>query len=353
MKAAIYYGRGDIRVEDVPRPNAVGLDDVLIAVSKAAICGSDSSEWDHGPVLAVAPVILGHEFVGVVEEVGSNVTTFAVGDRVVSGAGISCGKCEWCREGRTNLCEKYFTLGLQVNGGLSDYVVSPASICRSIPDDVDDISAALAQPFAVALHGLRRARVRDGAGVAIIGVGGIGGFLVAGAVARRASPVIAIDIDDERLSGAKKLGATHAINATTEDATAMVLDITGGLGIHSVVEATGAQGNPQKALDMVRRGGDVLILGLHTRANQLDLLQFTLREVDLHGTLAHVCAEDLPEALAILASSNVAALVLDKVIGLDELVEDGIKPLAERRARGKIVVDLHRPVRRDAESKRG
>lgn len=340
MRAAVYYGPGDIRIEDALRPTVVGSGDVLIAVSKAAICGSDSSEWDHGPVLAVPPVILGHEFVGVIEEVGSQVTGLKVGDRIVSGAGISCGSCEWCQEGRTNLCDKYFTLGLQVNGGLAEYVVSPASICRRVPANLDDVSAALVQPFAVALHGLRRAKVRSGASVAIIGVGGIGGFLIAGAAARGARSIIAIDIDEARLKGASDLGATHVVNASKVDATARVLEITGGLGAHSIVEATGVKGNPQQALDMVRRGGDVLVLGLHTGVSEVNLLQFTLREIDLHGTLAHVCAEDIPEALEILSTSNVASQVLDRVISLDELVPQGMMPLVERTAKGKIVVDL-------------
>jgi threonine dehydrogenase-like Zn-dependent dehydrogenase len=342
MKAAIYYGPGDIRVEDAPEPDPVGPGDVRIAVLKAAICGSDSSEWDHGPVLSVPPVILGHEFMGVVEEVGSSVSDLRAGDRVVSGAGISCGDCEWCRAGRTNLCESYYTLGLQVNGGLAERVVSPANICRRIPDSMDDTSAALVQPLAVALHGLRRAKVRNRSSVAIIGVGGIGAFLIVGAVARGAYPVIAIDVDENRLTSASALGATHVVNALQDDAVERVREITERLGVHSVIEATGTKGSPQQALDMVRRGGDVLMLGLHVGISELDLLQFTIREVDLHGTLAHVCAEDIPEALEVLSSSSLTSLIVDQIISLDDLVEKGIVPLAERTARGKIIVDLMR-----------
>lgn len=340
MKAAVYHGPGDIRIEHVPTPDVVLDHELLIRVTKAAICGSDSAEFDHGPILAVPPVILGHEFTGIVEAIGSSVRGISVGDRVVSGAGISCGECEWCSEGRTNLCEKYHTLGLHVNGGLASHVVSPANISRVVPEGLDETSAVLAQPFAVALHGLRRARVRKGAGVAIIGVGGIGGFLIAGSVARGAQPVIAIDIDDERLAGASRLGATHVINARSEDVVARVKAITGELGVHSVVEATGVPGAPQQALDMVRRGGDVLILGLHASASEVNLLQFTLREVDLHGTLAHVCADDIPEALDILARSDVADVVIDSVISLDDLLPRGIERLLQRSAKGKIIVDI-------------
>ena len=340
MKAATYYGPGDIRIEDVAHPGDPGAGEVLIRVLMAAICGTDSAEWDHGPVLATPPVILGHEFVGEIVSVGEGVIDFAPGDRVVSGAGVSCGECEWCREGRTNLCEKYYTLGLHRNGGLAEFVLSPAAICRHVPTGLSDVAAAMTQPFAVALHGLRRAKVTRGSATAVIGVGGIGGFLIAGAAARGASPLIAIDIDPERLEGALTLGATHVINAEAEDVVARVKELTQGLGVNSVVEATGTPASPQLALDLVRRGGDVLILGLHKGNRELNLLTFTAQEIDLHGTLAHVCAEDIPEALEILDNSSLAEHALDSVIKLDDLMEQGIMPLVERRARGKIVVDV-------------
>src|SRR4029077_6147527 len=125
----------------------------------AALCGTDSAEWAHGPLLARPPVVLGHEFTGKVIAAGPAPTGFAAGARVVSGAGISCGACEWCAAGRTNLCASYRTLGLQVDGGLAEYVVSPASICRVVPDALPDDAASMAQPFAVALHAVRRSRL--------------------------------------------------------------------------------------------------------------------------------------------------------------------------------------------------
>ncbi len=340
MRAAVYHGPGDIRIEDVADPGDPGPGEVRVRVLKAAICGTDSAEWEHGPILAVPPVILGHEFVGEVVAVGVGVRDLSMGDRVVSGAGVSCGVCEWCRSGRTNLCAAYYTLGLHVNGGLAEFVNSPSSICRRVPQNVSNDAAAMTQPLAVALHGLRRAKVSAGSCTVIIGVGGIGGFLIAGAAARGASPLIAVDIDDERLAVARLLGATHVINAAHEDVVTRVAEITDSLGAHCVVEASGTASSPQLALDIVRRGGHALILGLHTGTRELNLLRLTLQEVDLHGTLAHVCSDDIPEALDILSSTTVADHVLDQVISLDDLVELGIAPLVERRAKGKIVVDV-------------
>jgi (R,R)-butanediol dehydrogenase / meso-butanediol dehydrogenase / diacetyl reductase len=338
MKAAVYHGPGDIRIDSVPDPEWARGGDLVIEVARAAICGTDSSEWSHGPLLARPPVVLGHEFVGRVVDVGPDAEGFAVGDRVVSGAGISCGQCEWCRSGRTNLCAEYRTIGLHVDGGLAEYVRSPAFVCRPVPGKVSDDGAALAQPLAVALHAVRRSGLQAGRACAVIGVGGIGAFIVAAAVARGASPLIALDVDDARLETARSLGAHVWCNVRERSLTDAILENTAGEGAHVVIEASGTPGGPAAALAAARRGGRVLIVGLQAAPRELDLFSFTVREVDLMTTLAHVCDVDLPDALALLDSSDVARTVIDRVIALDDLVEDGIRPLAAGSAKGKIVV---------------
>jgi threonine dehydrogenase-like Zn-dependent dehydrogenase len=340
MKAAVFHGAGDIRIEDVAEPANPVDGDVLIEVSRAAICGTDSSEWLHGPLLARPPVILGHEFTGRVVAIGPDANGLAVGDRVVSGAGVSCGVCEWCRAGRTNLCAHYRTLGLHVDGGLAELVSTPASICRKVPDGLPDDAAALAQPLAVALHAVRRAGVAPGESCAVIGVGGIGAFIVAAAASRGTHPLIAVDLAHDRLATARRLGADVVIDAGEVDLTQAIVQATGGDGAHVVIEASGAPHAPAAGLAAARRGGRVLLVGLQSAPRELDLLAFAVREVDVLTTLAHVCDVDLPEALALLNDQEIAPAVLDRVIGLDELVDDGVRRLAEGRARGKIVVDV-------------
>jgi (R,R)-butanediol dehydrogenase / meso-butanediol dehydrogenase / diacetyl reductase len=340
MKAAVFHGQRDIRVDEIAEPSAPAAGDVVVEVSRAAICGTDSSEWLHGPLLALPPVVLGHEFVGRVAAIGPDVEGLTAGDRVVSGAGISCGACDWCRAGRTNLCARYRTLGLHVDGGLAGLVRTPASICRVVPDAVTDDAAAMAQPLAVALHAVRRAGVASGESCAVIGVGGIGAFIVAGAAARGAAPLIAVDLAEHRLQTARRLGAHVAIDARETDLTQAILEATDGEGAHVVIEASGAAHAPAAALAAARRGGRVLLVGLQSAPRELDLFAFAVREVDVFTTLAHVCDVDLPEALSLLETQQVAPVVLDRVIGLADLVADGIRPLAEGAARGKIVVDV-------------
>jgi len=356
MRAAVYHGPGDVRIEAISDPPQPGPGDLLLDVVRAAICGTDSTEYVSGPKLIplherhpgsghCGPVVLGHEFVGRVRAVGDGVDSFAVGERVVSGAGVSCGDCEWCRAGRTNLCAQYFTLGFHIDGGLAEAVRTPAHVCVPVPDGCSDEAAAMAQPLAVALHALNRGGLRStgqeaGTGrLAVIGVGGIGAFVVGGAVARSIRGVIAIDVDPERLETARALGADHLVNAAETDAAAAVRELTDGEGAHVVIEASGAPRSPDQAIRMARRGGRVVIVGLQGNPATLDLFDLAFREIEMTSALPHVCAEDLPEALEILAATAFADIVLDRVISLDRLVPDGLLALAEGRARGKIVVD--------------
>jgi len=192
----------------------------------------------------------------------------------------------------------------------------------------------------VALHAARRGKVGPGRACVVIGAGGIGAFIVAAAAALGADPLIAVDIADGRLATAAELGATHLVNAERGDPVPAVMAAAGAAGAHVVIEASGAPASPAAALEMVRRGGDVVIVGLQAHPFGIDLFSVATREVDLHGTLAHVCGEDLSEAVSVLAGTPLAATVLGDVIPLGELVEGGLRPLAERKAHGKIVVDL-------------
>jgi threonine dehydrogenase-like Zn-dependent dehydrogenase len=339
VRAAVFHGPRDVRIETVPDPHPPAADEVVLEVLRAAICGTDAAEWDHGPVLCRPGVVLGHEFVGRVAALGEDVTSYSVGDRVVSGAGISCGHCVWCLRGRTNLCAEYRTLGLQVDGGLAEYVTSPASICRRVPETCDDDAAAMTQPLAVALHALSRVALRPDETVAVIGAGGIGSFIVAGAAHRAVEGrVVAVDIDAERLATASALGASESADATGRDLAELLLELSDGIGFEVVIEASGAPHAPAAAIASARRGGRVLLVGLHGAPRELELTQTIVREVDIVTTVAHVCDSDIPAALDLLAGSDVAAVTAGPRIPRDALVDDGLRPLAEQRASGKILV---------------
>jgi threonine dehydrogenase-like Zn-dependent dehydrogenase len=290
-------------------------------------------------VLARPPVVLGHEFMGEVVDIAAGVDGLATGDRVVTGAGIWCGVCDWCLSGRPNLCAAYETLGLQRDGGLAEFVRVPARTIRGVPDALDDEAATLAQPFAVGLHAVRRGRLTPEETCVVIGVGGIGSFVVAAARARGARRIVAIDVDERRLETARALGATDTAVAGLNDLAETIARTTSPDGPHLIIEASGAPHAPAAAIATVRRGGRIVLVGLQSGFRDLDLLAISVREIEMIGTLAHVCDDDLPEALGALATSNLERTVIAKTLALDELVSVGIRALVERTATGKFLVD--------------
>jgi (R,R)-butanediol dehydrogenase/meso-butanediol dehydrogenase/diacetyl reductase len=351
MRAAVYHGPRDVRIESVPEPPDPGLDEIAIQVERAAICGTDAGEFAHGPQQIpltqrhpasghVGPVILGHEFVGRVSALGDEVSGFQLGDRVVSGAGVSCGRCSWCRDGRTNLCASYYTLGLQANGGLSRVVNSPARICVGVPAGCHVDAAAIAQPMAVASHALDRGNADPDTVLAVIGVGGIGALIVAAAHGRGIRDLIAIDVDAERLYAARSLGADHTVHARTSDTVEAVRELTEGIGADVVIEASGAPDSPGSAIRATRRGGRVVIVGLQKGLASIDLYDAAMREIEITTSLAHVCDSDLPASLELLTSSDVGTHAVDRVVPLAGMVEEGMVPLVEGRVAGKVVVEV-------------
>ena len=339
MRAARFEGPGDIQVLDVPAPGPPTSGEAIVRVRLAAICGTDAAEWDHGPLLARPPVTLGHEFMGEIHDLAPSADSIVIGQRVVSGAGVWCGECEWCRNRRTNLCATYHTIGLHVDGGLAEYVRVPMKTLVAVPDDVSDEGAAIAQPIAVALHAVRRSGVQPGDTCVVLGVGGIGAFIVAAAKASGVTSLIAADVDDARLATARALGASTAINVRDADLTDAIRSATDGVGPDVIIEATGAPHAPVAAMSAVKRGGRVLLVGLQGAPRELDLLRAIVNEIEVSTTLAHVCDEDLPAAIRMLADPVITSATIDRTIPLGDLVDGGIKALVDRTATGKILVD--------------
>ncbi len=309
MRAAVMHDTEDIRVEDVDVP---GPDDLLLEVRAAGVCGSDVGEFYDGPSMFpihqrhpitghAGPMIPGHEFGGRVIEVGPGVDGFTEGDLVASGAGVSCGECLQCRTGRTNLCTNYWTVGLQRNGGLAQYVAVPASACIDVGvRGLDDDRAALVQPMAIAVHAMGRGRPDTDEDYVVLGVGGIGAFLVY-ALAEGGRRVVAVDLNPDRLEIARALGADATINAgIAEDLTAAIRDVAATPRI--VYEVTGSEPGLTAAMDVVLPGGRVVAIGLQKAPRSLDVRALTLQEKELLGTNAHAFPTAFPEAARLIAS---------------------------------------------------
>ena len=349
MRAAVYHGQEDVRIEEVPDAPDPQPGEVTIEVLRAGICGTDVAEFMKGPHLIPrrahpatgrqVPIVIGHEFIGLVAKVGEGVAGYRVGDRVASGAGVSCGKCSWCLRGETNMCERYYTHGFQQDGGLAQRVTVPASTLAAVPDGVSDENAALAQPLAVAVHAVRRTGHPANEKLVLLGVGGVGSLYLAVA-ASQGIQVIAADVDAGALGRARALGAERTVDLRREDLQALVMEETGGRGAATVVECTGRPDVLGLALPLVRRTGTLMLVGLQTAPVAFDFHSLVQREISVRTSNAHVCATDLPQALDMLARRDLAALLVDRVVPLERLVADGIRAAAQGETHGKVLVRL-------------
>ncbi len=350
MRALVYFGQRDARVVDMPEPGPPPPGQLLIKVRAAAFCGTDASEWAAGPLMVPlrtvhpgsrhrGPVILGHEFTGTVVGVGAGVPGGIEGVEVVPGAGVWCGKCRWCADGRVNLCASYHVLGLHAHGGMAELATAPAAMCREVPAGVAPVTAALAQPLAIALHAARRSQAGKDDVVLVIGAGGIGMLLLAALRGHGVRQLIALDVDADRLRTAAALGATATV-AAAPPAPPDLSGLLGPDGADVVIECSGTAGGVTLAFESARRGGRVHLVGIPSVPVQLTLRRAVIEEVDVSTSNGHVCDIDLPAALELLADSEVAAAIPTHVVDLDHAVDDALQPLAEKRLHSKPVVRL-------------
>ena len=347
MKAAVYHASGDVRIEqyEVPTP-ATG--EVLLKVLRSGMCGTDASEYKSGPKMFPTqtkhpisghhgPLILGHEFIGEVVAPADGAGGFRVGDIVASGAGISCGKCKRCKEMRTNLCENYVTLGLNRDGGMAEFVAVPTSTLALVPKDLDLDAAGIAQPLAVGLHAARRAGVKNGDKVLLIGAGAIGTFVLAGLKHLFDVDVTVLDFGGARLERALRLGADKTVEVG-ENAEEQIKAIFGDGGIDVVIEASGAPGQLPFAINLVKRGGNILQVGLPSAKPELDVYKIVLSEINILTTLAHVCDQDLAPALEILGSTKLAEELVEGVYPLEQ-ISTQLELLGAGKIQGKVLFD--------------
>jgi L-iditol 2-dehydrogenase len=293
MLAVVKYGQVDDQVElrEVPVPQ-IGPGDVLVEVKAAGVCGSDIEFWRHSITFPVrTPVIQGHEFAGVILEVGEAVTDWQVGDEVVSEtAAYVCGKCRLCRTGFYNLCPERLGFGYGLDGAFAKYVRVRQGILHRRPAGVSWNAAALTEPTCVAYNALVvQSEVRPGEPVAILGPGPIGLLCLQVAKALGASPIMitGTTVDALRLDLARQLGADQVVNAQEADPVEVAMDFTRGEGIPLVIDAAGNSPTIRQSLGMVARNGQVTKLGWGKDPVGFSLDPIVAKAVRYQGSFSH------------------------------------------------------------------
>lgn len=259
MKALNLYGIEDLRYEETVPPKIENDDDVIIKVIATGICGSDNSRYKKlGPYRE--GMIFGHEFSGVVESLGSNVSHVKIGDAVTGCPAIACHACPQCEKGEYSRCEHLYVIGSYEPGAFAEFVKLPAHNVLKLPSNVDFDTAAMVEPSAVVAHGFYRTKMKPGATVAVMGCGSIGLLAIQWAKIFGAAKTIAIDIDPGKLEIAKTLGADYTINSKDEDLDEVIKDIPHNIDV--AVESAGSPFTIGQVLTLPTKGGEVLLLGI-------------------------------------------------------------------------------------------
>jgi 2-desacetyl-2-hydroxyethyl bacteriochlorophyllide A dehydrogenase len=311
MKAAVLYGPFDLKIEEVDKPEP-GIGEVLLKVKASGIRGTDVSIY-AGKQKMNYPRIIGHEFAGEIEKVGKKVTKVKVGDRVVSDAVYSCGKCYLCYMGRRNLCINGGLYGREKDGSYAEYIIVPESACFKIPDNISFENATIIEMLATIYRGQKRVRINPGESVLILGQGAVGLLQTQLAKVAGATPVIVSDIFQWKLDLAKKFGADYLIDAKKEDVLEKTMEITDGHGVDVVIEAAGSPHTVKLCLDAVRPGGRILLFGITTKPiENFNIAPFYFKEVEVVGSRALIGDEFEP----------LIKLVSKGAINLDPLIMD-------------------------------
>lgn len=293
MKAARIFGKQDMRVVDIPIPE-VGPEQALIKVKAVGVCGSDVElyEGDH-PYLewgcTTLPITPGHEWAGVIEEVGEDVTDFGPGDRVVGDVSLGCGDCSYCMSGRYNLCPNRRVVGSYRNkeGGFAEYIVMPARNLYNVPESISMPEAALVESAATCVYGVMRTDIEMGDTVLVIGDGPIGQLAVQCADAAGAKEVILSGSYDEKLAIVEKLCNAETINRHNQEVIEAVMEYTAGQGADVVIEACGNETGLQQAIEAVKPGGELCLLSIYPQSElTVDVNTTIVKDLDIHNCLA-------------------------------------------------------------------
>lgn len=340
MKALVYASPEKVEVRDVPEgakcPGAV-----KVRMIYCGICGSDIGIFSGKHPRAKAPLILGHEFVGTVEELGDGVTKLRPGDRVVAYPLLSCGHCLPCRTGSAHVCHSLGLLGIDRDGGLAESAWIDTDVLFKVPDALSDKAAAMIEPLAVVVRSLHQARFAPLQSAVVIGAGPIG--ILTAVVLRRsnASRVIISDIDGARLAMCRDFGF-ETVDGRTGNLTAHVAEATGGNGVDVVFECSGVESSALESTALARVGGCICMTGVHKAPHKVDLQALNFKEQWMIGTrvytkrefeLAVPFALDVAPALEKIVSHVVPLTASD---GVFAMIADPAVPTA------KVVVDCRR-----------
>ncbi len=283
MKAVQIVKPNELKVIDIEKPVIDAKNNVMVKMTAAGICGSDVGIYHGTNAAATYPRIIGHEMIGVVDEIGEGVTNLKVGDRVIVNQVTSCGHCYPCRKGRGNVCDNLQVRGVHIDGGYREYIAVPESDCYILPDSLSDNDAIMIEPTTIAIQSCTRAELEKDDMLLIFGAGALGSTILK--IARlTCDHIIVADIMDEKLETAKKNGAKYTINVLKEDLVEKVKEYTEGHGATVSIDAACTKDSLIQLLQATGNAGRVMTMGFSTAPTEVNQFVITSKELDVRGS---------------------------------------------------------------------
>lgn len=346
MKNQIAWLKGpqNIMIENAPMPT-VGPDDVLIKSCHVGICGSDVAFFLdptlHGRFQPKKPFILGHEVGGIVVEKGANVKNLEIGDKVAVEPGEACGKCEFCLEGRYNLCAdmNFMATTPFERGALCRYFSYPSRLAFRLPENMTTVDGAMMEPFAVGLHAARRGKVSFEKTVVILGSGCIGLMTMLACRTCGATNIIVADVLDSRLVNAKEKGAAHVINSAKEDLVKTVMKLTDGAGTDVVFETAGSPFTTAVTCELVKKGGRIVLVAQPKDPAPYDMFAFARKEAELVGVFRYVNLYPAMRSAVASGSVDISSVVTHR-FGFEEVQKAFEKSAFDKETVVKAVIEF-------------
>ena len=317
MKALVYEAPGELRLAERAMPE-IGEEDVLIRVVSCGICGSDVPGYLGKTGRRIPPMVMGHEFSGIIAGLGAKVKDLTLGQRVTAQPIRFCGKCAFCKQGKTSLCSDQTMLGvLRTDGAMAEYVKAAAKQIVPLPEDVSFDTAALAEPFAVAYSAVLKADVA-GRAVAVVGTGTIGLMIVAALRMRGAGRIYAMDLDEEKRDFALSMGADVVFDPRDGSAFEAMLDETGG-GVDVAFEAVGAAASVDSAMRSLKKAGTAVWVGNMMPDIQLNMQRVVTRELQIKGNFDYT-QQSFAETVRNMGRFDFSRMI-DRVVCLEDAAE--------------------------------
>jgi L-iditol 2-dehydrogenase len=307
MKALVLKEYRRLVVEEFPQPVAQP-GEVLVRVRACGICGSDVHGMDGSTGRRIPPIVMGHEASGEIAALGPGVAEWKTGERVTFDSTVSCGQCWHCRRGEVNLCERRQVLGVSCqdyrrHGAFAEFVAVPEKILYRLPAAITFEQGAMVEPVSVAVHAVNQTSLPPGASVAVIGAGMIGSFVIQALRAAGCASIIAVDLAEDRLKFALRLGATDALRGDDPNLLEKIRGLTAGRGVDAAFEVAGLPPTVEIAIQAVRKGGSVTFIGNSSPRVELPLQTVVTREIKLTGSCAS--AGEYPACLEMMAARKI------------------------------------------------